>query len=354
MIELSCDIKLIFDLEAQNLAKNVTMRDIAAKLGISVVSVSKTFTGQSGVSDELRNRILKTAETMGYKYGSEAKKKKTLSGNIGIIVAERYMSENSFYFKFMRGISTALQQSKHYAFFHTLTSGNEEKAQLPDIFFHQCVDGMIILGQISDKYINAVLSTKIPVVFLDFYNQLTSESCVVGDNFYAVYELTNYLIDNGHRNIAFVGNIYATSSIQDRYLGYAKSLIEHNIRLSDYYLISDRDTETGEFIPLEMPVVMPTAFVCNCDEVAGKLINQLTQNGYRVPDDISVTGFDNSVYSSITLPNITTFEINTEKMSTIAVDALLSKIKTPSEHIGMIQVKGRIVFKDSVASLNYK
>ena len=100
MIELSCDIKFIFDLEVQNLAKNVTMRDIAAKLGISVVSVSKTFTGQSGVSDELRNRILKTAETMGYKYGSEAKKKKTLSGNIGIIVAERYMSENSFYFKF--------------------------------------------------------------------------------------------------------------------------------------------------------------------------------------------------------------------------------------------------------------
>ncbi|MGN1107621.1 MAG: LacI family DNA-binding transcriptional regulator [Huintestinicola sp.] len=336
------------------MAKSVTMRDIAAKLGISVVSVSKAFTGQNGVSDELRQRILRTAETMGYKYGNDTKKKMTLSGNIGIIVAERYMSENSFYFKFMRGISTALQQKKHYAFFHTLTSGNEEKALLPDIFFHQRVDGIIILGQISDKYINAVLNTKIPVVFLDFYNQLTSESCVVGDSFYASYELTNFLIDNGHHDIAFVGNIHATSSIQDRYLGYAKSLIEHNIRLSDYYLISDRDTETGQFTPLELPIVMPTAFVCNCDEVASRLIAMLAERGYRVPDDISVTGFDNSVYSSITIPNITTFEINTEKMSTIAVDALLSKIKTPSEHIGMIQVKGRIVFKDSVASLNYK
>lgn len=336
------------------MAKSVTMRDIAAKLGISVVSVSKAFTGQNGVSDKLRQKILRTAETMGYKYGNDTKKKMTLSGNIGIIVAERYMSENSFYFKFMRGISTALQQKKHYAFFHTLTSGNEEKALLPDIFFHQRVDGIIILGQISDKYINAVLNTKIPVVFLDFYNQLTSESCVVGDSFYAAYELTNYLIDNGHHDIAFVGNIHATSSIQDRYLGYAKSLIEHNIRLSDYYLISDRDTETGQFTPLDLPIVMPTAFVCNCDEVASRLIAMLAERGYRVPDDISVTGFDNSVYSSITIPNITTFEINTEKMSTIAVDALLSKIKTPSEHIGMIQVKGRIVFKDSVASLNYK
>lgn len=340
--------------ELNSLAKNVTMRDIAAKLGISVVSVSKAFSGQRGVSPELRRKILKTAETMGYKYGTEAKKKKALSGNIGIIVAERYMSENSFYFKFMRGISTALQQRKHYAFFHTLTSVNEEKAVLPDIFFHQRVDGIIILGQIADKYIRAVLDTGIPVVFLDFYNQLTAESCVVGDSFYAAYELTNYLIDNGHREIAFVGNIHATSSIQDRYLGYAKSLIEHNIRLSDYYLISDRKADTGEFIPLELPVVMPTAFVCNCDEAAGRLMALLSERGYRVPEDISVTGFDNSVYSSITVPNITTFEVNTEKMSAIAVDALLSKINTPSENIGMIQVKGRIVFKDSVASLNFK
>lgn len=336
------------------MAKSVTMKDIAAKLGVSIVSVSKAFSGQSGVSEELRQKILRTAEVMGYKYGTEAQKKKVLSGNIGIIVAERYMSENSFYFKFMRGISTALQQRRHYAFFHTLTSGNEEKAVLPDIFFHQRVDGIIILGQISDKYIHAVMNTKIPVVFLDFYNNLTADSCIVGDNFYATYEMTNYLINNGHRDIAFVGNIHATSSIQDRYLGYAKSLIEHDIRLSDYYLISDRNTETGEFIPFELPVVMPTAFVCNCDEAASRLISQLTEKCIRVPEDVSVTGFDNSVFSSITVPNITTFEVNTEKMSSVAVDALLSKIKTPNEPVGMIQVKGRIVYKDSVSSLNFK
>lgn len=150
-----------------------------------------------------------------------------------------------------------------------------------------------------------------------------------------------------------MGNIHSTSSIQDRYLGYAKSLIENNIRLSDYFLISDRDTETGELIQPELPTVMPTAFVCNCDEVAAKLITQLNRSGYRVPEDISVTGFDNSVYSSISTPNITTFEVNTEQMASIAVDELLSKIKTPNKETGMIQVKGKIVYKDSVASLNY-
>lgn len=335
------------------MSKKVTMRDIAEKLGISVVSVSKAFSGQSGVSGELRQKIMKTADIMGYRYGEDSPKKKSLSGNIGVIVAERYMSDNSFYFKFIRGISTKLQQKKNYAFFHTLTPYNEEKAILPDIFLRQKVDGIIILGQVADKYIKAVQSAKIPVIFLDFYNQLTSEHCVVCDNFYATYELTNYLINNGHRDIAFVGNIHATSSIQDRYLGYAKSLIENNIRLSDYFLISDRDAETGEFFQIELPAVMPTAFVCNCDEVAARLIAQLNRGGYRVPEDISVTGFDNSVYSSISTPNITTFEVNTEQMASIAVEELLSKIKTPNKETGMIQVKGRIVYKDSVASLNY-
>ncbi|MCI7767162.1 MAG: substrate-binding domain-containing protein [Oscillospiraceae bacterium] len=131
-------------------------------------------------------------------------------------------------------------------------------------------------------------------------------------------------------------------------------MLEQDIHLSHYYLISNRNTETGEFIPFELPVVMPTAFVCNCDEAASRLISQLSEKGIRVPEDISVTGFDNSIFSSITVPNITTFEVNTEKMSSVAVDALLSKIKTPAEPVGMIQVKDGIIYKDSVSSLNFK
>ena len=216
------------------------------------------------------------------------------------------------------------------------------------------MDGIIILGQLSDAYTRAVSEVKIPVVFLDFYNEFTADCCVISDSFYGTYEMTNYLIRNGHKNIAFVGNIYATSSIQDRYLGYAKSLIEHKLPLKDYYVISDRDTDTGKFIPIELPIIMPTAFVCNCDETACKLISVLKESGYKVPEDISVTGFDNSVYSSISVPEIPTIEVNTAQMAAIAVESLITKIKSPSAHIGIIQVKGQIQFKESVKSLNYQ
>lgn len=90
------------------MSKSVTMRDIADKLEISVAAVSKALTGKSGVSAELRSKVKRTADEMGYKFDVETKKKSSRSSNIGIIVAERFISDNSFYFKFIHGISKAL------------------------------------------------------------------------------------------------------------------------------------------------------------------------------------------------------------------------------------------------------
>lgn len=335
------------------MSKEVKMKDIADKLGISIVAVSKALSGKPGVSEKMRDKIKRTADEMGYSYRSALRHKTGYSSNIAILVAERYVQEDSMYLSFFRHISKQLQINERYAFFHTITHAAEEGNVLPKMIFQQNVDGIIMLGQVSKSYIDAVLKTNIPVVFLDFYNEQVSSDCIICDSFYASYEMTNYLIHNGHKNIAFVGNIHATSSIQDRYLGYMKSLIEHNLPVVSSYVLSDRELETGKYIPIELPAVMPTAFVCNCDEVAYQLINQLRKNGYRVPEDISVTGFDNSVYSSISDPNITTIEVNIDYMSKLTVEGLLQKIKKSSFSMGMVHVNGKIIFKDSVRSLNY-
>lgn len=338
------------------LSKKVKMKDIADKLGVSVVAVSKALGNKPGISSELRTKVKRTADEIGYEYssGSAPKKKTGGSYNICILVAEHFIGDESFYFKFFKHISKFLQLREHYAFFQTVSRKSEEEAILPKMLFRQHIDGVIVLGQLSKKYLAALAETKIPSVFLDFYNELVKDNCIICDSFYASYEMTNYLIRNGHRSIAFVGNIHSTSSIQDRFLGYEKSLIEHGIKLHEQFIISDRDTETGISIPIELPAIMPTAFVCNCDETACRLINQLKGEGYNVPEDISVTGFDNSVFSNISEPHITTIEVNTVNMSQIAVDSILQKIKTPSLSMGMIHVNGQIIYKDSVRSLNYE
>ncbi|MGN1417338.1 MAG: LacI family DNA-binding transcriptional regulator [Oscillospiraceae bacterium] len=336
------------------MSKEVRMKDIADRLGISIVAVSKALSGKEGVSEELRSKVRRTADEIGYNYHAvkvTAGRKNERTGNIGVLASERFIDEDSFYLKYYKHISAFLQQRDYYAFFHTLTVSDEENLILPKLLTADRVDGVIFLGPFSKEYTALLTDSGIPVVFLDFYDDRSDIDCIICDGFYASFDMTNYLIRNGHRKIAFVGTVGATSSIEDRFLGYAKSLIEHGIHISRNYILDDR-TEEGMLMDIELPVDMPTAFVCNCDQTANRLIKQLKALGYRIPDDISVTGFDNSVYSSVSEPKITTIEVNTEMMSARAVDVLLAKIEKPDKSVGRIPVSGDIVYKNSVRSLN--
>ena len=334
--------------------KDVTMQDIADRLGISVVAVSKALSGKSGVSDALREKIKQTANELGYTYNIRRRKgTSSATGNICVLASSRFIDADSFYLKYYKHISSQLQKNNRCAFFHTISAADEEKLVFPQLLSSEKVDGAIILGQLSKSYTELITSREIPVVFLDFYDDRKDIDCIISDSFYASYDMTNYLINIGHRKLAFVGSVNATSSIQDRYLGYVKSLMEHDIHVSSNYVLEDRG-EDGLMIPIKLPVDMPTAFVCNCDGTAYELIRQLGREGYRVPQDISVTGFDNSMYSDMSEPKITTVEVNTEQMSLLAVDAILRKIENRDYKIGRIPVSGSIIYKNSVRSYDDK
>ena len=111
---------------------------------------------------------------------------------------------------------------------------------MPNIVADKKVDGIIVLGQLETEYLKMIQECKIPMVYLDFYDEDVEESAVVADNVYGIYALTKYIISMGHKKIAFVGNIYATSSILDRYIGYYRALVENRMEIREDYLISDR------------------------------------------------------------------------------------------------------------------
>lgn len=342
---------IVIGTDVRNMQKSIKMQDIADRLGISVVAVSKALSGKSGVSEALREEIRRTADELGYTYISRRRQAVgSLTGNICVLASSRFIDADSFYLKYYKHISSLLQAKGRYAFFHTISAAEEEMLSYPPLLSPARADGVIILGQLSKAYTELIISKDIPAVFLDFYDDRKDIDCIISDSFYASYDITNYLINIGHRKLAFVGSVKATSSIQDRFLGYVKSLMEHNIHISSNYILEDRDAY-GLMIPVKLPVDMPTAFVCNCDSTAYELIKQLMREGYRVPQDISVTGFDNSVYSDMSEPKITTIEVNTEQMSSLAVDTILKKISSPSYTIGRIPVSGKILYKNSVMSI---
>lgn len=115
-------------------------------------------------------------------------------------------------------------------------------------------------------------------------------------------------------------------------------------------VINDRDEE-GRYIEMKLPERLPTAFVCNNDQVAHNLIQQLKREGYNVPDDCSVVGFDNDVYATLTEPQLTTVEVNVEEMAGNAAEFIIEKVKNPIKTYGRVSVKGKIIYRDSVKEI---
>lgn len=331
--------------------KDVTMKDIAERLGISVVSVSNALSNRNGVSNDVRQRVIGMAESLGYQNNVSDV---DLRGNntVGIIIAERYIGKYaSFYWSMYNKLSKRLAKQGYFGILEILLPDAEKNLDTPNVFSGaSCVSGVIVLGQVNEKYLRMLDRFDGPLILLDFYTEHTGYDTITTDNFYSSYLITNHLISQGHQKIAYVGDIHATSSILDRYLGYCKSIIEHNLTIKDDWQINDRNQE-GAFIRLELPSDMPTAFVCSCDEVAYNMIERLKEQGYNVPKDISVVGFDNYIYSKISKPQITTVKVDSDAMTTTCVECMLNKIKHSDYYIGKKIIVGDLVFRDSVGQI---
>lgn len=336
------------------MAKNVTMRDIAKKVGVSTVTVSKALTDKDGVGSELRAVIKATAEEMGYTYsGIGDGFRRGRSYNIGVIVEEHYVDNSTtvfpFYMKMYNSINKQMSQFHYSVIMEAITSKMLAEHRMPDIVTERKVDGVIVLGQMKSDYLKVLRENKLPVVYLDFYDRTMEVTSVINDNMYGTYMLTNYLVAMGHKKIAYVGSIDATASILDRYLGYYRSLLTHQLKMPDDYIIPDRDDE-GYSIDLQMPKEMPTAFVCNCDGTANLLMKLLISRGYRIPQDISVVGFDNySAEFDYNLPKLTTIEVNIEEMTKNAVEMIIRLLKGEENLGGRKVISGKLIIRDSVA-----
>ncbi|MHB8130468.1 MAG: LacI family DNA-binding transcriptional regulator [Mobilitalea sp.] len=329
------------------MGKNITMKDVAMQLGVSTVTVSKALSDREGVSEAVRESIKNKADAMGYRYNSLGKSmKEGMNYNVGVLVAEQFMHDSAFYSKMYQTLVKDLLLLNYFGILEIIPGDAERDCKLPHILQNSKVDGIIILGQMSRSYIEKISSGQIPFIFLDFSDDHFQVDTIVSDSFYGSYELTNYLVSLGHKNIGFVGNQTATTSIMDRYIGYYKALLQNKLNLNEEWIISDRD-DKGTFIDLILPINMPTAFVCNCDEIAYHFIRKLKKSGYRVPEDVSVVGYDNYIFATISTPMITTEEVNVEAMSEAAVQSIIKRIKNPSNEYSRKVISGRIVFRDS-------
>ncbi len=336
------------------MAKTVRLKDIADKVGVSTVTVSKALSGQKGMSEELREKIHALANDMGYVPSVSRKADVSAkSYTIGVLISESFMSEySSFYTRMHQQVSQIAMDKGCFTMLEVISADYEKNKVIPRLVADHKVDGIVVVGRLDEKYLETIKEDgAIPMVYLDFCNHTGNEDAVVSDSYNGAYCLTNYLFDMGHKDIAFVGTILASGAITDRYLGYTKSLMEHRQPYRGDWIIYDRDPETGVMDYnkyFQLPEQMPTAFFCNCDVAASMMIKKLNEHGYKVPDDISVVGYDNYLYPGLCDIKITTYGVDSYEMGRNAVLNLIRKISGERYRQGIMILEGHMVEGESV------
>lgn len=334
------------------MAKDVTLADIAAEVGVSTVAVSKALSGKAGVSMELRKKIEDVAERMGYIPSNSGRKAAVSTGNIGVIVPEHYYGFSiSFYGQLYEKVVKALYSNGYYGILELLTKENESEEKMPRVMLDEKVDGLIIIGQVDEKYVDKIIGqSQMPVFFLDTCIPGKNLDTVISDGYYGMYIMTDYLISQGHRKIAFVGSVDATSSIMDRYWGYRRALRTNNIEYQEKWEIPDRDENGKSFETYSNLPDDIDAYVCNSDFAAFLLIRSLKSLGYRVPEDVSVVGFDDFLPIGIGTGDteITSYAVDMEQMAEVCVKSMIDKLNHRNYVKGIQTVPGKMVLKKTV------
>lgn len=333
--------------------KSVRLSDIAERMNVSTVTVSNALANQRGVSEELRERIKAMAQEMGYQAAGGQTTVKT-AVNIGVLVKDRYLGNgSSFYWKLYQELAIACTACNGLVAFLVLEQEAEREMRLPAMVSDHRIDGLIVMGEVSRAYLRKLeRESGMPMVFLDFYAADFDVDCVISNNFYGMYTMTRYLAKKGHKAIAYVGSVASNSSIEDRYLGYLKAMRQYKLQQRPDWIIEDRLKGTMEIIEPVLPKNMPTAFVCNCDQTASILIQELESKGYRIPEDVSVTGYDNFLYMPACDVPITTYGVDMPEMANAAAQRILARVRGEEKGAGRLSViSGALIERESVKQI---
>ncbi len=333
----------------------VTMSDIGAALGVSTVTVSKALGGREGVSDAVRDRIIRTAREMGYSFTRLSPEGGEAGGTIvGILTPGRFFDSASFYASMYRELTAEILGSGLLGVPEIVPEDRERDLVPPSVTADRRVNALILMGQFRREYVEMIAGTALPTVLLDFYSDRGEADAVISDGRGGTCLITRYLISLGHRSIAFVGSPGATTSITDRLLGYVRAMLEAGCVPRREWIIPDRDADGRYAFPLALPREMPTAFVCNNDEVAVQVIRQLNALGLDVPGDVSVTGFDDHIAAGFSPVALTTFRADRERMARAAVRCLVKNLRSGREGAVRMEVGGRLILRDSAGPVKIK
>lgn len=340
--------------------KKITIQDIADALGLSRNTVSKALNNTGVLADDTRQKILEKAAEMGYRrviYVSEPSPAKTGEIKELALITQNMPYGSHFGTYALNTFQERMSQNNYRLSMFPVRDTEIASLSLPIGFNKEKTAGIICLELFDSKYIEMLSTLNIPLLFLDTaadadITEINADFLLM-ENHLSIFKLTDTMIQNGCRRFAFAGNPEHCRSFFERYQGFMHALNANSLDpCTDLFtgrtVFADVKT-LEETIRRSLP--LPEVFVCANDFIAIDLIRALKKCGINIPDNVRITGFDNSAESRIIEPHLTTIDIPSSKMGYIAADMLLSRINEPDIPYRITHVRTTLKFRASTGQL---
>ncbi len=334
-----------------------TIKDIATLTGVSCTTVSNVIHGKPGrVSAETVAKIERAIQELGYVPNMSARSLVSNSSKVIALINHAVTRKDSnfmddpFQASFVGIIESILREHGYYLMVRTVDTASE----LLTFLQNWNIDGLFITGIFRDSFFDSLSSLTLPIVFIDSYVHHPN-FCNIGlEDFQGSYIATKHLIEKGHKKIAFASpNIRDGGVLQERFLGYRAALNEHSIPFNqDLIFEYEMDLDSCRELSAKL-IQIPglTALVTTADIMAAGVMTGLRDAGIRVPDDISIVGFDDLNISQMLTPPLTTIHQNMMEKGQLAVDFMIQKLEGKTLSQTEIALPIHLVERQSVKTL---
>lgn len=330
--------------------KNVTIQDIADTANVSKSTVSRVLNNSTPVNEKKRKAVLAAMKKLNFQPNIFAR---GLAGGQSMTVGVVIQNIGSpIYDTVAQGIIDGLRDSVYAPVFVDGQWNADVEERVIETLLGRHVDGLIIVGGTSTDEKLAELGQRKPVIVVARQVSTLPDQCIFIDNFQAAYKATRFLLDAGHRNIAHLTGIRRHQDASRRYKGYCKALQDADVEVSQDLVVEGNFNGQSGVLAVESLLMRGSSFsaiFAANDEMAYGARLALYRKGIRVPEDVSIIGFDDQPNSTFMTPPLTTVRQPALQMGQAAAAALVSALT--GDDYELPELKAELVVRESVSRI---
>lgn len=337
----------------------VSAKTIAKELGLSQATVSLALRNMSGISEDTRKKVLEKASELGYH--KTVVPSADTSHFISLVIYRKYGlmgSDNPFFTLLAQAIDYEAKKAGYQVLTSYFYSDQNIQDQLYALKNAACIGIILLATEMSDKDIALFQSVGIPMVVLDRNTPECNYDSISINNSYGTQYATEYLIHMGHTRIGYLHCDIDIRNFHERTDGYHRALARlPHPEESARFLINLPMVQEEILLAMDAWLAtnpeLPTAFIADNDATASPCVFALQKAGYRIPEDVSIIGFDDIPLSKIMQPPLTTMAVSREQLGRHAVEFLFRRIEDNPEGTVCLQVKPILTERGTVRKLDH-